>query len=214
MVKYNIISTGSDGNATILEEFVLIDCGVPYKALEPYVPKLKLVLLTHIHSDHFQKRTIKRLAEERPTLRFGCCRWLAPLLAAGVPERQIDVLEPRTMYGYGLCNVIPFMLTHNVPNCGYKVHFEAYRKAVQFYFPNAEISFSMNINLTGTPPTEEEMRAPATIKPENATPNIPKPQESAKEKPDQKKPKPEKKPAKKKEKQSEDSMQLSLDGWF
>lgn len=60
MVKYNIISTGSDGNATILEDFVLIDCGVPYKALEPYVTKLKLVLLTHIHSDHFQKRTIKR----------------------------------------------------------------------------------------------------------------------------------------------------------
>ena len=27
MVKYNIISTGSDGNATILEDFVLIDCG-------------------------------------------------------------------------------------------------------------------------------------------------------------------------------------------
>lgn len=71
-----------------------------------------------------KKQIIKRLAEERPTLRFGCCRWLAPpLLAAGVPERQIDVLEPRTMYGYGLCNVIPFMLTHNVPNCGYKVHF-------------------------------------------------------------------------------------------
>lgn len=88
---------------------------------------------------------------------------------------------------------------------------EAYRKAVQFYFPNAEISFSMNINLTGTPPTEEEMRASATIKPEN---DIPKPQEPAKEKPDQKKPKPEKKPAKKKEKQSEDSMQLSLEGWF
>lgn len=36
MVKYNIISTGSDGNATILEDFVLVDCGVPYKALEPY----------------------------------------------------------------------------------------------------------------------------------------------------------------------------------
>ena len=79
MVKYNIISTGSDGNATILEDFVLVDCGVPYKALEPYVPKLKLVLLTHIHSDHFQKRTIKRLASERPTLRFGCCRWLVPV---------------------------------------------------------------------------------------------------------------------------------------
>lgn len=27
------------------------------------------------------------------------------------------------MYGYGLCNVIPVLLVHNVPNCGYKVHF-------------------------------------------------------------------------------------------
>ena len=124
MVRYNIISSGSQGNAVILNDAVLIDCGVPYKQLAPYVPKLKLVLLTHIHSDHFCKRTLRRLAAERPTLRFGCCRWLAsPLVAAGVPERQIDLLKPRVMYGYGLCNVIPFELTHNVPNCGYKVHF-------------------------------------------------------------------------------------------
>lgn len=91
---------------------------------------------------------------------------------------------------------------------------ETYRRAVQFYFPNAEVSFSMNIKLTGAPPTEAEMQAPATVKPEEASPNVPKPQEPAKEKPDQKKPKPEKKPTKKKEKQSEDSMQLSLEGWF
>ena len=47
MVKYNIISTGSDGNATILEEFVLIDCGVPYKALEPYVSEIHFVDMRH-----------------------------------------------------------------------------------------------------------------------------------------------------------------------
>lgn len=84
MVKYNIISTGSDGNATILEEFVLIDCGVPYKALEPYVPKLKLVLLTHIHSDHFQKRTIKRLAEERANTAF----WMLSLADTAAFSRR------------------------------------------------------------------------------------------------------------------------------
>ena len=27
------------------------------------------------------------------------------------------------MYGYGICNVIPVLLVHNVPNCGYKIHF-------------------------------------------------------------------------------------------
>ena len=95
---------------------------------------------------------------------------------------------------------------------------EAYRKAVQFYFPNAEISFSMNINLTGTPPTEEEMRAPATVKPEDASPNVPKqaapahttkPAAKAEKKTDAKKP-----AKKKKETPAEDDMQLSLDGWL
>lgn len=124
MVKYNIISTGSQGNAVILNDSVLIDCGVPYKDLKPYVKGLKLVLLTHVHCDHFKKSTIHRLSSERPSLRFACCEWLfSPLTAAGVPTRNIDVLKPGTMYGYGICNVSPFNLFHNVPNCGYKVHF-------------------------------------------------------------------------------------------
>ncbi len=34
---------------------------------------------------------------------------------------------------------------------------EVYRRAVQFYFPNSEIEFKMNILLTGEAPSEEEM---------------------------------------------------------
>jgi len=122
MIAYDIISTGSQGNAVVIEDEILIDCGVPYRLIKGKAKGLKLVLLTHIHSDHFQKRTIKRLAAERPTLRFACCRWLIDALAAaGVPARQIDVLKSGTMYGYGICNVIPFEVKHNVPNCGWKV---------------------------------------------------------------------------------------------
>ena len=92
---------------------------------------------------------------------------------------------------------------------------DAYRKAVQFYFPNAEISFVMNIKLTGEAPTEEEMNKPAKIEPEQ-TPD-PKPQAKPETPPKEKtqkpkKPKAEKKAPKKKEPQ-EDSMQLSLEGW-
>lgn len=123
-IRYNIISTGSQGNAVIVNDFILIDCGVPLNALKPYVSKLKLVLLTHIHSDHFNKTTIKNLAKERPTLRFACGRWLAePLVKCGVSKNQIDVLDFNITYGYGLCNVIPVPLVHNVPNCGWKIHF-------------------------------------------------------------------------------------------
>ena len=124
MITYNILSTGSKGNAVIIHDFVLVDCGVPYRMIQPYIGELKLILLTHIHSDHFRPSTIRRISAERPTVRFGCGRWLAPeLVKAGVPASNIDILEPNVLYGYGLLNVIPVPLVHNVPNQGYKLHF-------------------------------------------------------------------------------------------
>ena len=122
MIDYNIISTGSQGNAVVIEHKILIDCGVSFKALAAEYRTLKLVLLTHIHSDHFHPSTLRLLASNRPTLRFACCAWLCkPLVDAGVPVSQIDVLDPGHLYGYGICNVIPHMVKHNVPNCGWKV---------------------------------------------------------------------------------------------
>lgn len=123
-IDYNIISTGSQGNAVIINKAILIDCGVTFKALKPFYKDFKIVLLTHIHSDHFNKTTIKTLARERPTLRFACGKWLAePLLKCGVEKHNIDVLETDKMYGYGICNIIPVPLVHNVPNFGWKIHF-------------------------------------------------------------------------------------------
>ena len=121
----NIISTGSKGNAVVINDHILIDCGVPFKALEPVKKDLRLVLLTHMHGDHFNPRTVRALSKERPALRWGCCEWMVkPLLDAGVDKRQIDVLDPAIpafeMYG-NLCSIRPVMLTHNVPNCGYHI---------------------------------------------------------------------------------------------
>lgn len=125
-IPYHVISTGSQGNAVVINHSILVDCGVPFKAIKPFYRELKLVLLSHIHSDHFNNTTLRLLSKERPTLRFGCCRWLVnPLLSAGVPASNIDVFNTGVMYGYGICNVIPFRLSHNVPNCGYKIHFPA-----------------------------------------------------------------------------------------
>lgn len=93
--------------------------------IEPHYKDLKVVLLTHIHSDHFRESTIKRLAKERPTLRFGCCEWLVkPLLDCGVSPENIDIFQCGNSYNYGLLEIIPVVLVHNVPNCGYKLHFK------------------------------------------------------------------------------------------
>lgn len=56
-------------------------------------------------------------------LRFACGKWLEePLIQCGVNKSNIDILYEETMYGYGICNVIPIRLKHNVPNYGYKLH--------------------------------------------------------------------------------------------
>ena len=41
-MNYNVLETGSKGNATIIEDIILIDCGIPFKKLEPYYKNLKL----------------------------------------------------------------------------------------------------------------------------------------------------------------------------
>lgn len=121
-MNYKIINTGSDGNATVLEEIILIDCGVSFRRLNKYYKQLKIVLLTHIHQDHFNKKTISKLAIERPTLRFACCRWLVEdLIKCGVNKKNIDVLKFGKKYNYGLFILVPIKLYHDVPNCGYRI---------------------------------------------------------------------------------------------
>lgn len=118
----NIIATGSSGNAVLLNGSILIDCGVPFKKLEAVKNDLKLVLLTHIHSDHFNPRTVRALHRECPTLRWACCEWMVvPLVDAGVGKRVIDVFEVEADYWYGMLHLEPFPLVHDVPNCGWRI---------------------------------------------------------------------------------------------
>ena len=126
-MTFDVIATGSTGNAVVINDSILIDCGVPFKALEPVKKELKLVLLTHVHGDHFKPRTVRALHKERPTLRWGCCDWMVgPLLEAGVDKRVIDVYDPDLpaflMYGPHI-SIRPQLLVHDVPNCGYHMIF-------------------------------------------------------------------------------------------
>lgn len=49
-MEYEIIGTGSSGNAVVINGSILMDCGLPWNKIKPYAKNLKIVLLTHIHS--------------------------------------------------------------------------------------------------------------------------------------------------------------------
>ena len=126
MVTCDVIATGSAGNAVLINGNILLDCGVPFKSLEPYYKKLSLVLTTHAHSDHINRATVRRLAADRPLLRFGGCKWMVlPLVDAGASVYKIDSYEIGKSYRYDIFGekvfVEPFALFHDVPNCGYKI---------------------------------------------------------------------------------------------
>lgn len=126
-MHYKIIKTGSGGNCVLLGGFIAVDMGVSYKQIQPYEKGIKIVLLTHIHIDHFNKSTIRKLHSKRPSVRFACCEWLfQDLLDVGVDRRVIDVLVPGEINHYligGGLDVRAERLWHNVPNCGYHLEY-------------------------------------------------------------------------------------------
>lgn len=119
-MNYNIISSGSQGNAVVLNDNILVDCGISYRALSDVKKQINVVLLTHCHQDHFNKSTIRQLAKDRPILRFACCEWLVEeLKECGV--QNIDVMQIGKIYDYGAFKVSPVRLHHDVEQCGWRV---------------------------------------------------------------------------------------------
>lgn len=121
-ITYNLIATGSTGNCLIINKFLALDLGVPFKKIEPYYKDIKLVFISHIHSDHLNKACVKKIARERPTVRFCVGDWLVPiLLECGVSERNIDIIEVPKIYNYGICKISPVTLYHDVKVFGLRI---------------------------------------------------------------------------------------------
>lgn len=119
-----VIGSGSSGNAVLYHRQILVDCGLPYKRIEPYKNEIQLVLLSHSHSDHLNITTIKKLAFERPALRFACGSFLAEKLE-GV--KNVDILESGKIYDYGAFKISPITLYHDVPNFGFRILKDGYK---------------------------------------------------------------------------------------
>lgn len=119
-MKYKIIGSGSKGNALLLENKILIDCGVSYRKIKN--EDIKIVLLTHEHSDHLNKIAVRQFAQNRPMTRWCCPPYLVQsLVARGVDKSKIDVIKTGETLDYRAFQVTMIDLIHDVPNCGYTV---------------------------------------------------------------------------------------------
>ena len=116
---YQVIGTGSDGNAVLYHNSILVDCGVSFKAIMPVLKDIKIILLTHSHSDHIKVSTLDKIQELRPTVKIAGPEWMAKYV---FHLRNVFIFEPDKYYRFGKYMISPFELTHNVPNVGYRIY--------------------------------------------------------------------------------------------
>ena len=55
-MNYNILASGSTGNCTIVDNFIAIDMGIPFRQLKPYYKKLKIVFTVQDNRYSLSKR--------------------------------------------------------------------------------------------------------------------------------------------------------------
>ena len=101
----NVLASGSKGNAVIYGKSILVDCGVPFPLIKPYLKEIQLILLTHEHGDHLNVATLKKIISERPALRVGCCEWLRDKLDS---VKNLDIYQVGSLYDYGVVKISPW----------------------------------------------------------------------------------------------------------
>ena len=115
-MNYEILKTGSKGNAIVVENKFLLDCGVSYKLIEPYLKDIKLVFISHIHSDHLNKSTIKRIGENYPNIVFiGNSSVVEQLFKLKIANHIYEIKED-IWFNLKLCKVKLNYLYHDTPN--------------------------------------------------------------------------------------------------
>lgn len=124
MEACNIIASGSKGNCEIYCNSIAIDMGIPFSKIKSYLHELNIVLLSHLHLDHFNISTIKKLSFERPSLRFACGSWMAESLK---DVRNVDILELNKWYDYGQFKVSIGSAFHDIENCFFRLDVNGYK---------------------------------------------------------------------------------------
>lgn len=123
-MNYNTISSSSKGNCIIVEKSLMLDCGVSYKAIKPYLKDIKLIFISHIHKDHLSPTTIQQIAYNYPNIRFVCGskEVVRKLYKNKVKPVNIFYLEERQWYTLRFVKLRIDKLEHDTPN--HCLHFE------------------------------------------------------------------------------------------
>ena len=122
-MKYEIIGSSSKGNCIVVEDILMLDCGVSYTRIKPYLKKIKLIFISHIHKDHLLPSTIQKIVYNKPTMKFvtGSKQVARKLDELGVNRSNIIFLYNFSWFDLGIIKLKLEPMHHDSENCG--LHF-------------------------------------------------------------------------------------------
>lgn len=129
-MEYNIIESGSSGNAILINKIILLDCGVTYSKIKNIINNVKIIFISHLwlHGDHCKNSTIKKIAYNHPNIKFIVCKEnVEHLVGLGVAKQNIFALDFDKWYSIGICKVKLEELYHDVANAAIKLDFNGYK---------------------------------------------------------------------------------------
>lgn len=114
IIDYDIIATGSKGNAVRIEN-IMIDCGISFARMRDALFKVDTLLITHSHSDHIKETTLNKIRQEFPDIKVYANADVAYQYDVDkvVGTLPVKLDADRT--------VIPFDGVHDVPVTGYVI---------------------------------------------------------------------------------------------
>ena len=141
-MPYNLIASGSSGNCIIYNETVMVDIGIKLKDKElitPYLDNIKVIIITHRHSDHIQIHLMKWIINNYPDIMFMYIQDVRDYLDEKLVRKvkgetvQIEVpkemiIEPMKLYNLGFMKFQPIEVYHDVPNIALYMVFKGQHK--------------------------------------------------------------------------------------
>lgn len=112
MLDYKVITSGSKGNCVQIAD-VMVDCGVPFSKIKDELYTIKVLLLTHIHSDHIRVATLQKIKVMFPKIRIIGNYEVAQIYGVHMVSNSTYPVE---VAGY---TFVPFDCVHNVVTQGF-----------------------------------------------------------------------------------------------
>lgn len=116
-LNYEILGSGSSGNCVIIED-MMVDIGLPYKRIKEKLYEIKYILITHRHTDHVNRNTVKKIKENFPRIKIIGNYDVCDLIKIDYPvgdETEI-ILKDRVVQS--------FKCVHDVPCSGYVIDYK------------------------------------------------------------------------------------------